>query len=73
MINIHSTKEEVENWFQSYDGGKYADLVQFFEGFNGSDIFKLKIIQVQKILESQGDTKAVKDSILLGNSLGLQD
>jgi len=73
FFTLNSSPEAVQNWFLNYDEGKFAHLAQFFEGFNGSDIFKLKIIQVQHILESQGDTKAVKDSILLGNSLGLQD
>jgi len=48
-------------------------LALYFEGFSGSDVLKLKIPQAQKILESKGDTNAVTNSILLGNTLGLQD
>jgi len=61
-LNIESTKEDVKEWFQTYKKGKFADLAQFFEGKDWSNIFNLKSKQ---LLEYLRDDCGIKDTFLI--------
>jgi len=61
-IDKDSTSKQVQKWFQTYKKGKFADLAQFFEGKDGSDIFDLNSNQLLKYLR---DDKGFKDTFLI--------
>jgi len=37
-INLDSDVAKIRDWFQTYKNGKFADLVQFFDGIDGSTL-----------------------------------
>ena len=42
--------EEVQNWFKTFKGGKYADFAKNFAGVDGDEIVKLSKETFQKEL-----------------------
>jgi len=62
LINIESKKEDVKEWFQTYNGGKFAQLAQYFEGIDGEALLRYTEQQLFNYLTRKGvDELAIYD------------
>ena len=51
--------EEVQNWFKTFKGGKYADFAKNFAGVDGDEMVKLSEQQTKEIAKDVANGIAI--------------